>query len=193
MREMRWMKSLAVLCAAFLLQGCEGNEITEREKALLLTVADLAPYIKGNFDPSRAKIKKTYNPVVNSKEISYLFEFKESAGEPPLFLSYTVTMEPKLVHGYNKATHDAGTAIGFAIGKLKQVPQQDFPKYGDRSSFNLLTMEDRPVGNLFDVEYGRKSATLIISGMYVRNPAVWQEMVGEKLRLLESYEEEKKD
>lgn len=49
------------------------------------------------------------------------------------------------------------------------------------------------MGNIFSVRYGRKTALLLITGLYIRNPAVWQEVVGGKLRLLESYAGQAKD
>jgi len=182
----------ALVCLILLLQGCEQpNEMTPQERALLITVAEFAPYVKGTHDPNRGNFTKESNPVINSRELSYKFEYSKSEKEAPLYLSTVVSVQPRLLKPYDRVLHKAGFAIGFAFGKLKQEPLPDFPTYGDRSSMELLTLEGRPVGNLFTAEYGRKSVRLILTGIYVRDPAVWQEMFGEKLRLIEKFEEPK--
>jgi len=198
MRAIRRLAQAAVLCLGLLAQGCGNgdgdNAISAEEKDLLITAAELAPYMHSSYDLARGQFKKTVNPVVDSKELTYHFQFKEGTGEAPLYIHYTITMQPKIVGVYDNAFQEAGVSIGLAIGKLKQVPLDNFPTYGDHSSCKLLlTQEDRPVGNMFRVQYGRKTAWLLITGLYIRNPAVWQEMVGSKLRLLENYAEQAKD
>lgn len=196
----RRLAQAAMLCLALLAQGCDGDgdgdgddKITAQEKDLLITAAEVAPYMRSSYDLARGEFKKAVNPVIDSKELTYHFQFKEGSDEAPLFIHYVVKMEPKIIAVYDNALQDAGFDIGFAIGKLKQVPLDGFPTYGDRSSIKLLTMDERPVGNIFSVQYGRKTARLIITGMYIRNPAVWQEMIGGKLKLLESYAGQAKD
>lgn len=191
MHATRRLARAAVLCLSLLAQGCDDDDddtIRAEEKALLITAAEVAPYMHSNYDLSRGQFKKAVNPVIDSKELTYHFQFKEGAGEAPLYIHYTISMQPRIIGAYDNAFQEAGVDIGLAIGKLKQMPLDNFPTYGDSSSCKLLlTQDDRPVGNLFSVRYGRKTARLLITGLYIRNPAVWQEMVGGKLRLLESY------
>jgi len=184
------IKRLAVAWLVLLLQGCDTNfEMTAQERGLLITAAEFAPYVDGSHDRTRGRFKKELNVLTGSRDLSYDFEFREDAKEPPLFVSCTISIEPRLLKPYGRATRKIGAALGFALGKLKQEPLQGFPTYGDRSSIHLLTLDDRPVGNLFIAEYGRKSVTLILTGVYVRDPAVWQEILEKKLRLLADYEE----
>ena len=188
----RYVLQAALFCLCLLVQGCDrSSEPTAEEKALLITVGEFAPYVKGSHDQSRGRFKKESNPFTDSKELNYTFEFKEEENEPPLYVNCTINLEPKVSSASDRAAREVGIAIGFAIGKLKKVPLEGFPKFGDYSSIYLLTLDDKPVGNLFTAEYGRKSVTLVVSGLYVREPAVWQEMFGKKLRLLEAYEEPK--
>ena len=43
----------------------------------------------------------------------------------------------------------------------------NFPSYGKRSKFSLLTLDEKPMGNLFVAEYDRKVITILIGGICI--------------------------
>lgn len=183
------MAAAGLIGAVLLFQGCtSSSELTPDERALLITVAEFEPYMKGGHDQTRGLFAKETGLLDHSKLLSYEFTFDKDAHEPALYVNCMVDLQPKGSQAVSRAAREIGMEIGLASGKLKQVPLEGFPKYGDRSSLSLLTLNGDPVGNLFTAEYGSKSVMLVFSGIYVRDPAAWGEMFGKKLRLLEAYD-----
>jgi hypothetical protein len=181
------MVQISLLSVALLTQGCSSsNDITENERALLFTVADFSPYLTGSHDQARGLFSKETGLLAHSKQLSYEFTFEKSANETAFYINCIINLEPNGNQPVSRAAREIGTEIGMASGNLKQVPQEGFPKYGERSSVSLLTLEGRPVGNLFTAEYGSKSVMLVFSGIYVIDPEVWKKMFDKKLRLIES-------
>jgi hypothetical protein len=51
----------------------------------------------------------------------------------------------------------------------------------------LLVKNDVPIGNVFTLRDGNKSHLFIISGLYVKDAAVWQKLIEPKLENLMRY------
>jgi hypothetical protein len=176
----------ALLCCA--LAACGSPEpVTDADKALFLRVADLAEvgvrYPNAEASESFSKTKQ----ADGSYEITYKFE--TSGDARPLFIHGSVNV--------GRALSDAALAesvekIGLLVAfKKNGVEEREVP--GIRTGkLTLLVKGDVPIGNMFILRDGSRTHLLFISGLYVKDPAMWQKLMGPKLERLTRHPPETK-
>ena len=186
----RFIVSTIITLAFLFTAGCSRKaELSQQEKSLLLTVEDLARYDKGKHDPSRGRFVKEIDPQDQSVSLVYEYESQKGTDEPPLYISCTLDIDPKSSDTtFIKSAIDIGFWAGFKSQCVKEVPINNYPSYGKRSKFSLLTMDEKPIGNLFVVEYDRKVITILISGICIDKASIWQEIADKKINLIQKYE-----
>jgi hypothetical protein len=171
----------ALLCCA--LAACGAQEpVTDADKALFLRVADLAEFGVRYPNAEAAESFSKAKQVDGSYELTYKFE--TSGDVRPLFIHSSVnvgrdTSDAALVESAEKV----GLLIAF---KKSGVEERAVP--GVRAGkLTLLVKGDVPIGNVFTVRDGKRTHLLILSGLYVRDPAVWQKLMAPKLEQLSNY------
>jgi hypothetical protein len=171
----------ALLCGA--LAACGAQEpVTDADKALFLRVADLAEfgvrYPNAEAGESFGKARQ----VDGSYEITYKFE--TSGDARPLFIQSSVNV--------GRTSSDAQLAERaekldlMAAFRKNGVEEREVP--GMRSGkLTLLVKGDVPIGNVFTLRDAGRTHVLIMSGLYVRDAAVWQKLMAPKLERLARY------
>ena len=176
----------ALLCCA--LAACGAQEpVTDADKALFLRVADLAEFGVRYPNAEAAESFSKAKQVDGSYELTYKFE--TSGDVRPLFIHSSVNV--------GRAASDASLAesaekIGLLVAfKKNGVEEREVP--GIRTGkLTLLVKGDVPIGNVFTLRDGSRSHLLVISGLYIKDPAAWQKLMAPKLELLKRYPAETK-
>jgi hypothetical protein len=181
-------RALFLALAGIALAACGAQEpVTDADKALFLRVADLAEFgVRYPNAEAAESFSKTKQPD-GSYEITYKFE---TSGEVrPLFLQGSVNV--------GRNTSDAMLAesaekIGLLVAfKKNGVEEREVP--GVRAGkLTLLVKGDVPIGNVFTLRDGARTHLLIMSGLYVKDPVVWQKLMQPKLDRLARYAPEAK-
>jgi hypothetical protein len=187
---MKVIHHLSLLLAVFGLLACwQKPSVSESEKALFLRARDLVEY-GYEFKPidkyeSFAKTKY----FDGSCELEYEFQTPESEQDHPLYLSVTVTIERKKSDALlSRGAEKIGLQIGLKRGGIKIQEVKEFKKYGDDSSFSLLTKDGHPVGNILSLRVGPRLYTVLLAGIYIDDPQIWDELILPKLKLLAEYQ-----
>ena len=177
-------KLLIILSMVAMIAGCsESASLTEKDKAAVLQIEDLALWIEGFIpDPTKESLVKT-KEFDNSYDIEYTYEDQD--GQSPLYLYHSVSVQPSssdamIVH---KAV-DFGTWIG--SGETNLVTRNDLFSWGDESEFCLWQTESGDTfGNYFTGRKGKKVVLIAISGVYFDDTEAIHELLDEKLEALE--------
>jgi hypothetical protein len=177
-------KLLIILSMVAMIAGCsESASLTEKDKAAVLQIEDLALWIEGFIpDPTKESLVKT-KEFDNSYDIEYTYEDEE--GDTPLYLYHSVSVQPTssdamIVH---KAV-DFGTWIG--SGETKLVTRNDLFSWGDESEFCLWQTESGDIfGNYFTGRKGKKVVLIAISGIYFDEPDAINELLKKAFEAVE--------
>lgn len=176
--------------ACVLLAGCEsGLPVEAQEKALVLRASDLAPFGYGLEKTEQFETFSKTRFFDGSREINYEFQTPETEADNPLYMNVTLTFEKKqsdalVSHGVERTA----VAAGMRVAGIKSRKIDEFYAYGDSSTFYVLEMDGKPVGNMFLTRDGKKIYLIIMSGFYFDDPGAWKELVEEKLRRFSAYE-----
>ncbi len=180
---MRPLHRLYFSLAMLALVACGSSEpVTEADKALFLRVADLAEFGVRYANPEAGETFSKAKQADGSYELTYKFE---SSGEQrPLYLYSTVNVGRK--------PSDAGMAesadkVGLLVAFRKNGVEEREVGGVRTGKLVLLMKGDVPVGNVFTLREGDRSQLLVLSGMYVKDAAIWQKLMGPKLDLLARY------
>ena len=167
--------ALAVCAAA----GCRQMAVSEAERALVLRAEDFAPFgVEVADAAAHEKFEKTVY-FDGAADIDY--EYDPPGGE--MYLSVTVTFEKDEGQArFSKGLENTGLKIGAGLGGLKMEEQKEFFRYGDDSSFYVLTKDGRPVGNYFVTRVGAKVYSAAVVGVYFSDPEEWAALVTPKLQ-----------
>ena len=175
----------AIVCCA--LAACGAQEpVTDADKGLFLRVGDLVEfgvrYPNAEAGESFSKAKQ----VDGSYEITYKFE---TSGEArPLFIQSNVNVGRNAA---NVSLAENAEKLGLLVAfKNNGVEEREVP--GIRTGkLTLLMKGDVPIGNVFTLRDGTRTHLLLISGLYVKDPAVWQKLMAPKLERLMAYSPDK--
>ncbi len=186
---MKVIRRLFLLPAVFSLLACwQKQSVSESEKVLFLRAHDLVEY-GYEFQPIDKYESFTKTKYFDgSYELKYEFQTPESEQDHPLYLSVTVTIErEKSDTLFSQGAEKIGLQIGLRREGVKIQEVKGFKKYGDDSSFSLLTKDGHVVGNIFTLRAGTRLYTVILAGMYIDDPQIWDELILPKLNLLSEY------
>jgi hypothetical protein len=183
-------KCFPVLCLALVLTGCLHRSIKEEDRPLLITAKDLESYGAVVPETHAFESMKRIHYADRSVEIDYEYEAPDDMeGIDPMYLTVTIEFEPTLSEAKSMYTLGKGAyAVGSKIGGLEVVEQEDFFQWGDASFFSVLEYEGQPVGNLFITRKGKKIYTIMLSGLYFDDAALWRELVEPRLNYMTTYE-----
>ena len=179
----RILQHFCLTLAAFTLAGCGAQEpVTDAEKALFLRVADLAEFGVRYPNAEAAETFAKARQVDGSYEITYNFEVSGDAR--PLYLHGTVNVGRTST---DATLTESAEKIGLLVA-FKRSGVEEREVQGLRAgTLTLLVKNDVPIGNVFTLREGNKSHLFIISGLYVKDAAVWQKLIAPKLENLMRY------
>jgi len=170
------------LLLALALAGCGKPEpVEEADKALFLRVADLAGFGVRYDDPGAGETFTREKQFDGSYELTY--KFQSAAGQRPLFLYGNVSIgQPS-----DAAMRAGALKVGLLIGFTKNgVEERELPAMRT-GKLTLLVKDEAPIGNVFAVTDGGKTHVVIMSGLYMKDPALWQQLIDPKLEQLSRY------
>lgn len=84
-----------------------------------------------------------------------------------------------------------GFTAGFSFSSMKHFSIKTIETpytYGDESSLSLLSIGDKPFGNLFMIRKGKKSYSVVIGGFYITEPEMWDDFMKDKIDYFLSYD-----
>lgn len=137
------------------------------DKKLVLTVADVAPFVRYQPKPGLEKATRT-TKIDGSWEVKNVYN-----DEGKLFMTSIYFHEDSLSSAQNIFSgQELGTKIGYAKGggNIEEVPKNELFKWGDESHFYLIKKNGKPIGNRFVARKGNNVIYMIMSGVYFNKP-----------------------
>jgi hypothetical protein len=179
----RFAQRVCFALAVFVLAACGAQEpVTDADKALFLRVADLAQFGVRYPNAEAAETFAKARQADGSYEITYDFEVTGDAR--PLYLHGSVNIGRTST---DATLTESAEKIGLLIA-FKRSGVEEREVAGVRAGkLTLLVKNDVPIGNVFTLRDGNKSHLFIISGLYVKDAAVWQKLMAPKLENLMRY------
>src|SRR5882724_11416100 len=109
MHALSRLGGFALICLLLLVQGCtSSNELAPDERALLITAAEFAPFVKGSHDQTRGRFTKRTGWLDGSRELSYEFKFEAAENEPPLYVNCMINIQPRGDKTVARAAREVG-------------------------------------------------------------------------------------
>jgi len=163
----------------------EQRPLTERDRRLLITAEDLAPYFY-DFEPSDdfARFEKE-RYFDGSSWVDYTYD---SPLEDEPWISCSISYERKLSDALTiYATELSGQRISlqFADDAIDTQNRNDFFSAGDQSTFADITYDGAVTGHCFVIRQGRSVLSFMLSGFVMDDPAIWRELLSQRLKQLD--------
>lgn len=159
------------------------------DRAILVTAADLAA-LMDDFTPRRDREKaKKLRYLDGSWELEY--EYDDTANDDAPYIYCVLNVE--ITRRDARAAYTLGKlaekgAMELSSGKTLVVESRnDLFRWGDSSEFAMIQSEGRPAGNMFYTIKGTKVYSLRVTGVYFDDRESIEELLGPKLKWLESY------
>jgi len=161
----RW--TLCILLSLVLLGGCStSHDLSEDEKAVLMTEKDFANY----SDRAGKSIKGQFKKTINYLNRSYQLEYKNDPKVAKFFVYSIVSVEDSVAKATNmEVSFRAGVTIGFKYGGMEEEPMKLNKDIGNHASLSLLKYQGKPAGNLLTTVIDKKTVVLMFTGIYFDN------------------------
>jgi hypothetical protein len=166
------------VAALALMGGCTtSTDLTDAEKALLVTESDFVEYGLEAEETPTGSFTKTHDWLNRSDEYSY--ETPDAAG---YYVYNVVSVESTSSNAaVSNVSNKAGLKIGFMSAGVTQKPIDLKRPIGSQSVLTLLMKDDKPIGNTFTAIVGKTSVLLIYSGIYFETEDEFREFIDDKL------------
>ncbi len=178
----------SALVALVVLTGCFNRPVREKDRPLLVTMADLAAFGAPTMDYEQYETLKRVVYLDGSYEINYTFDApQELLEQGGAYLSVTIDMENSIDEA--KDTYHGARAVYGEEGEFRRmdlVEDPDCLRYGEEWFCGILMNEGTPVGHYFTMRTGRKIYTIALSGLYVDKAAAWSGLLLPRLEYLAS-------
>jgi hypothetical protein len=182
--------ALALVAAACLQPACKQEPVAERDRDIILRVADLADYGIKFQDAARYEKFEKLRYFDGSYELTYEFELPDAATRADAVYMQVLASVEKDESG--AALSQGGEKIGFGFGmKLEGIhaeERKNFFRYGDHSAFFVLVKDGQPIGNYFSTRFGVRVYSILVAGVYFDDPAAWSALVTPKLEKFAAYQ-----
>jgi hypothetical protein len=178
-----WLSSL--VCVAACLSGCSiSTELTEQEKALLVTEQDFQRYGYSVSSAPSGQFVKTEDYMNLSTDLSY----QTPEGEGEIYIHNSVTLERSASNAIaTELASKGGMMIGLSAEGVKEVPLKLTKQYGARSSLAVLKKDGKSIGNSFTAVIDKKIVVLIFSGTYFESADEFQDFIDQKMVRVSSF------
>ena len=182
------LRFASALLALGVLTGCFNRPLREKDRPLLVTIADLTALGAPTLNYSRYETLKRVVYLDGTYEINYTFDPPQELLEQgaPL-LSVTVDLESSIDEA--KDTYRSARAIYGEEGKYRGMDLVEDPdcfQYGEEWFCGIVSNEGVPVGHYFTMRLGRKIYTIALFGLYVGEATAWSELLLPRLEYLAS-------
>lgn len=179
-----WLLSL--ICIAALVSGCSiSTELTDREKALLVTEQDFQRYGFTTGSAPSGHFLKTEDYTNLSTEYSY----QTPDGQGEIYIHNSVTLERSAANALTtELASRGGMMIGLSSEGVKEVPLKLTKQYGSRSSLSILKKDGKSIGNSFTAVLDKKIVLLVFSGTYFEKAEDFQDFMDEKMARVSGFE-----
>ena len=196
-----WVLGAIALGFGGIVAGCAGiamlysfsekeEPLTARDRAMLVTAADVDALVEGGLRLSSSA--ETTSKLRSSLDDAVTLEYEYDEGEEgEFYMSSTVSVDPS--ESDARLTYSAfgiGADIGFSLSgedEIEEKERNDVFKWGDQSRFVIYFYDGAPVGNLFITRKGKRVFFLLLWGVFFDEHDAFDDLVGEKLRKLSSY------
>ena len=166
--------------------ACKSSTVEPGEKEMFVRGSDLLDLGGEVIEPE--KYEKFSKTVYFDGSVDIDYEFEPPEGEAVLYLTETITYEPKRSDArFGRTAEDSVIGLALKTQGLEKVEVPNFYRYGDACDFYLLKKDGNNVGNYFTVLEGGKIYSLLVSGIYIDDVETWKELVEPKLKLFSSY------
>ena len=185
-------RPLGAACAlllALLAAGCMQRPVTAADKALFVTVSDLAAlgYQHASGEGSEEVTKTFQFPGNWVLEYKYKNEQRDKGHPLMLYVRVVIGRSESSARRMAKA---GSFGESFVYGRHDIIEQelQTATRYGDDSHLVMLVKDGHKVGNTFRMRDGNKVYRVTLAGFCVDDAALWDRLVAAKLKALASYE-----
>lgn len=161
--------------------GCASTPLQPRDKALLVTAADLEPYgasLPADF-PAFEHSSKT--EMLGSLELEYEFDAGGAGGSYP-YLYSTINREATVSSAV--AAYGAVKA-GLGMADIEARDDSERFRYGDWSYFGTLLHEGKERGFVFYMRDELTVYLLMVSGVDMEVEQLWQQLLLPRLEMLD--------
>jgi hypothetical protein len=173
------MRTLGTLLVLGLLAACsKSTDLTQAEKALLITEADFVEYGLEASNTPQGSFSKTHDWLNRSNE----FEYQTPDGKN-YYVYNIVTLERSSRDAVvTNLSTKAGLKIGFLSSGVTEKPVTFKQPIGSQSALTILMKDGKPIGNTFTAVVGKTSIFLIYSGIYFETEEEFREFIDEKIK-----------
>jgi hypothetical protein len=169
-----------IVAGAFLYGLFVGYKVALKpdDRALILTVDEVATALEDfkKVDTAETLERRLYTD--GSKELSY--EYEDIQGAHPIYVMSTMSAATS---ARDARAEYIGLVAGVRLGTtlleddMKEEPRDDLLKWGDESRSTILTMNGNRAGNYFVARKGDRIFSLMVSGVYYDDPAMFDALV----------------
>jgi hypothetical protein len=183
------MKRLLAALACFALAACgEQLPVAQSDKDLFVRPGDFAAFGIAFGDTEAQEIFTKAKHFDGSYEMTHTYSAPQ--GSPRGLYLYTSIHIAR--RESDAVVADGAVKVGLLIAFKKDgVEERDVPGV-QPGKLTLLVKDGKPIGNVYTVRDGAKAYMLIMSGLYIQEPALWQQLTEPKLQRLRSYAAEAK-
>jgi len=181
------LKVASLLILSLLLTGCSlDDELSQEEQKLLLTKADFLDYGIELDGQGSGDYSKFVNYAARTTDLSY--QLTDSQG---FYLNTSVSISSSAANAViNGVSEQAAMSVALkATSELTEEVIDLGQTYGTRSKLILLKNKGEPIGNLFNAVVGKKSFTVVFSGVYFDEAESFNDFIGPKMDYLRQYDE----
>ena len=178
------LRAILLPLAGLALAACGAQEpVTDSEKALFVRVSDLAQFGVRYPNAEAAETFSKSKQLDGSYEITYRFE-TPSGESRALFIHGSVSVGREMT---DAMLAESAEKIGLLVAFKKSGVQEREVAGVSPGKLTLLVKDEQPIGNVFTLRDGAKTHFFVMSGLYVKDPAIWQKLMGPKLEQLSRY------
>jgi hypothetical protein len=174
---------LLVLMGLVYVWLAEDLPVTAEDRDVLVTAAWVQEH---GFD---VEVLPQLEVIEKSRDLDGCVELTYTYENDPLYIDCTITVDPAVSDA--RASYlvlTTGHAIGFSTTDLDMKKRPDLLDWGDQSKFGLLYGEgDTLVGNYFACRTGKRTFTLIITGVALDDSDELREFFLPILRRVKTY------
>lgn len=186
----RFLHLLFVFGFASLLLGCTSTDVTEDEKALLITIEDLAAQGVPVGSPTQAGVKYAARRFINgTTEIEYEYDSENDPSNPAIVIFFSEADTQRNEELAIKAFDDAIEAYLFGAslnsGDIEVIVTPNTFNLGQQNYTAILQSDGSNFGTLVVTRKGKLVYSFLLAGPYIQYKQTLVNLIGPKLDLYE--------
>jgi len=165
--------------------------VTDADRALIVGPHEIKPYFS-DYEPVSTAIKYSKVRYIDG-QVELAMEYDVEADDQP-YMSVVVTdsvRQSDNLGNYVVAWNAMVAVFNAYDTKYEIIEDNDAFHIGDRSRFAYVKYEDAIVGNMLVFMSGKKLYELTLTGFYIEQADIWQELFANKIELLKLFNRQK--